>query len=270
MRVDRLAQLFENRYDLYAEAVPSEQVVKEVKRNLADTYNLYVNEKTAKEPILQMLANAGEPFCKTLISIFQTLIASMDSSTNSQLFVRVNNLLGLIGDMSKDKAVVREFIHGAVRVTKESERNYRERLKSKFEMVIGRISSLLTKQAKLLQATLPGATLPGFVPAELEGGPTSVQRQNLSKDKLRLFMMTPAAQHYKLDNIDVMQQILSFPETRDKLTTLINAIDRGHIPADGPEVMSEAQNIRLWLNNKEKTNLSALEQVPEQEGTEET
>ena len=83
-------------------------------------------------------------------------------------------------------------------------------------------------------------------------------------------MMTPAAQHYKLDNIDVMQQVLSYPETREKVTTLVNAIDRCHIPADGPEVMAEAQAIRLWLNNKEKTNLSALEQVPEQEGTKET
>ena len=93
---------------------------------------------------------------------------------------------------------------------KESERNYRERLKSKFEMIIGSyFMHLLTKQVKLLQSTLPGAALPGFaLPAELEGGPTSVQRQALSKDKLRYVYHDPAAQYYKLDNIDVMQQIL--------------------------------------------------------------
>lgn len=254
MRVDRLSQLFEHKYDLYAEAVPSDLVIKEVKRNLADTYNLYVNEKTAKEPVLQMLANAGEPFSKTLISIFQTLIASMDASSNSQLFVRVNNLLGMIADMTKNKSVVRDFIHGAVRVTKESERNYREHLKSKFEMVIGRISSLLTKQAKLLRATLPKGT--SF---ELEGGPTDVQRKALSKEKLLMFMRTPAAQHYKLDNLEVMQRLLSFPEMRSKLTTLINAIDRGHIPVDGPEIMSEVQDLRKWLSDKE-TNTGAFEQ----------
>jgi hypothetical protein len=77
-----------------------------------------------------------------------------------------------------------------------------------------------------------------------------------------MFMMTPGAQQYKLDNIDVMQRILQFPETREKITTLINAIDRGHIPADGPEVMAEAQSIRKWLDVQEKTNVSALENKP--------
>ncbi len=79
-------------------------------------------------------------------------------------------------------------------------------------------------------------------------------------------MRTPAAQFYKLDNIDVMQKILQYPETREKLTTLINAIDRGHIPADGPEVMAEARAIKSWLDSKEQTNLPALEQMPEKPG----
>ena len=56
-----------------------------------------------------------------------------------------------------------------------------------------------------------------------------------------------------------MQRLLSFPEMRSKLTTLINAIDRGHIPVDGPEIMSEVQDLRKWLSDKE-TNTGAFEQ----------
>jgi len=257
MRLFRLADLLEHKYGLVSEGASATQV-EEVKRELLNAYKLYVNSKTAKEPILQMLADAGETFSKTLVSMFEGLIASLDKHSNTQLFARVNNMLGMINDMKNDKDFpVRSFIHDAVRVTKDSERNYRERLKSKFEMTISRLSSILEREAKKLQSTLPlGA------PTGLEGGRVEPQRKELSREKLLMFMRTPAAQFYGLDNIEVMTHALSYPEVREKITTLVNSIDRGHLPADGPEVMAETRAIKGWLDNK-KTNLSALEQAPE-------
>lgn len=257
MRLFRLADLLEHKYGLVSEGASATQV-EEVKRELLNAYKLYVNSKTAKEPILQMLADAGETFSKTLVSMFEGLIASLDKHSNTQLFARINNMLGMINDMKNDKDFpVRSFIHDAVRVTKDSERNYRERLKSKFEMTISRLSSILEREAKKLQSTLPlGA------PTDLEGGRVEPQRKELSREKLLMFMRTPAAQFYGLDNIEVMTYALSYPEVREKITTLVNSIDRGHLPADGPEVMAETRAIKGWLDNK-KTNLSALEQAPE-------
>jgi hypothetical protein len=259
MRIARLADLLAHKYELVSEGVPSASTVAEVKKELLNAYKLYVNAKTAKEPILQMLADAGETFSKTLVSMFEGLIASLDKHSNTQLFFKLNNMLGMINDMKNDKDFpVRSFIHDAVKVTKESERNYREHLKSKFEMIISRISSILEREAKKLKSTLPlGA------PTDLEAGRVEPQRKDLSKEKLLMFMRSPAAQHYKLDNIDVMQKIIAYPDTKTKLVTLINSIDRGHIPIDGPEVMAEAQAIRKLLDRQEQTNLPALEHTPE-------
>lgn len=257
--IKKLGRLFERKYNLISEAVPSAPIIAEVKKNLLTAYKLYVDGDTAKEPVLKMLADAGEPFSKALLSIFEKLISDINHNNNSQLFLRVNNLLGMIKEMKEDKDFpVRSFIHNSIRATKESERNYRERFKSKFEMIVHRISSILEKQAKLLQETLPLGT-----PSDLEGGATDIQRRELSKDKLLMFMRSPAAQQYKLDNMDVMHQILFYPETKNKLTTLINAVDRGHHPTDGPEVMNVAKSIREWLDNLKKTNVPALENSPE-------
>lgn len=243
---------------MVSEGASSAETVKEVKRELINAYRLYVNSKTAKEPILQMLADAGETFSKTLISMFEGIIASLDKHSNSQLFARMNNILGMINDMKNDKDFpVRSFIHDAVRVTKDSERNYRERLKSKFEVIVSRLSSILEREAKRLQTTLPlGA------PTGLEAGRVEPQRKELSREKLLMFMRTPAAQFYGLDNIDVMTQALSYSDVKEKITTLVNSIDRGHLPADGPEVMAETRTIKSWLDSKQ-TNLPALEQTPE-------
>jgi len=164
----------------------------------------------------------------------------------------------MINDMKNDKDFpVRSFIHDSVRVTKDSERNYRERLKSKFEMIVSRLSSILEREAKKLQTTLPLGT-----PTGLEGGRVEPQRKELSKEKLLMFMRTPAAQYYGLDNIDIMTKALSYNDVKEKITTLVNAIDRGHLPADGPEVMAETRMIKSRLDSKQ-TNLPALEQTPE-------
>jgi hypothetical protein len=257
--LERLGKLFEHKYGLVVEAASNDEIRKQVNKDVILTYNLYVNPETAKEPVLQMLANAGEPFSKTLISIFKGIINDLPSHSNTQLYTRLNNMMGMIHD-GKQKEGVRKFIHDSVRVTKESEKNYRERLKSKFEMVIHRVTSLLDKQLKALQQVLPKG-----MEAEQEGGIIEPQRKELSKEQLLIFMRTPAAQQYHLDDMDVMYQILSDPTMKGRLTTLVNAISRGHVPADGPAVAAEARAMREWLDQREQTNTPALENSPEKE-----
>ncbi len=252
----KLGLLFERKYGFVSKASP---ITEQVKKDLLLTYKLYVNAETTKEPVLQMLANAGEPFSKALISIFKGIIDTIDQTSNTSLYTRINNLMGMIHD-AKAVEGVRKFIHDSVRVTKESERNYREHLKSKFEMVLHRVTSLLDKQLKSLEKVLPKGRN-----VEQEGGIIEPQRKELSKDKLFMFMKTPPAVQYHLDDMDVMYQLLSDPTMKGKLTTLINAISRGHVPADGPAVSAEAKAMRDWIDQREQTNVSALENSPEKE-----
>lgn len=252
-RLDRLANLLEHKYAAIRKVTP----LNVIKDGLVNAYKLYVNKDTAKEPVIQMVADAGEPFSNKLLDDMHMLIANIDKLPAKELFHLVSQILGDIKAAKDDPAkTVRNFIHDAVRVRKESDRNYREHVKSKFEQALFRLSSLLEKSFQELQHF-----------TRLEGPPegTTVmpERKQLSKEKLLMFMRTPAAQFYKLDNLDVMQKILQYPETKELLTTLVNAIDRGHVPADGPEVMAEARAIKSWLDAKEKTNLPALEQMPE-------
>jgi hypothetical protein len=246
---------------LKSEGADIQDIVNDVKKNIIGAYNLYVNSDKAKEPVLQMLANAGEPFSKSLLFEFEKMVGNIDAlaAEPAKLFREINRILGALSENKSDpEKKVRNFIHNSIRVTKESEKNYRERLKSKFEMIVHRISSILEKQASILRAFLPEAT-------PLAGGAVSPQRQELSKEKLLMFMRTPAAQNYGLDNMDIMSQVLSYPESKHQLITLINAIDRGHVPADGPMVAQTCAEIRRWLDDKQKTNLPSLEQSSEKQ-----
>ncbi len=251
MRLFRLAKILERRYSLKAEAADLQQVMNDVKKDVINAYKLYVSGKTAKEPVLQLLANHKEQFSKAVVSIMEDIIANIDTYTPVQLFNRINKILGLInpkiveeGQLTKDMA--RKFIDNSIseNMSRESIRNWRDHVKVKFEMVTSRLSSILEKQAKILQKFLPKE-----VP--LEGGGAERQRGELSKEKLRRFMETPAAQKYGLDNMDIMQKVLFYPDLRDLVTTIINSIDRGHTPLDGPKIMEEAKEIAEALKLKQ-------------------
>lgn len=239
MRITRLAKFLETKYYLKSEAHSLSEVINDVKRALISAYNTYVNSDTAKEPVLQMAASIGEPFSNQLIKQMEKTIANIDMLAESPalLFKQVNSMLGMIQEVKDDpEKTVRNFLHDAIRATKQSEINYRERFKSKFEMSLYRLSSVLEAQAKLLSVFLPKE-----VP--LAGGVVSPERKNLSKEKLLTFTRTTAAKLYGLDSLAVMEKVLQDDDLRNKLTTLINAIDRGHIPVDGPEIMQATKEI---------------------------
>lgn len=229
------------------------QIIAQVKRDIINMYDLYVNSNTAKEPVLQMLSDAGESFSKDLVKDFERLISNIKrgAGTIDDIYEVVKAMRDDIKNAKSDKSI-RQAVHDAVRVTKESEKNYREHVKSKFEMILTRIYSILDKQAKLLHKFIPDA------PPLIEGI-VAPQRKELSKEKLLIFMKSPAAQKYGLDNINVMEKILFYPELKERITTLINAVDRGRYPVDGPEIAKETAEIMAAFKLKE-TNEAALEQ----------
>jgi hypothetical protein len=237
MKIIVLGRFFENKY-FRSNASSIREVINDIKKDLINAYKNYVSGSSAKEPILQMLADAGEPFSVSFIHEMDKMIANIDTlaETPYLLFRHLNKMLEMITKVKEDNSV-REFIHNAVRVTKQSEKNYREHVKSKFEMVLSRLSSILENKAKILRSFLSESE-------PLKGGRTLPKRKELSRDKLLMFSYTPAAEKYGLDSLDVLSKLLEYPETKEALTTLINAIDRGHIPRDGTKIMEETKAIR--------------------------
>ncbi len=180
------------------------------------------------------------------------MVAKIDmlAAKPSLLFRAINKVLESTAALDR---AMKEGEAPVERLPKESVRNQLRDAKRKLGTVLQRLSSILVKQARIMRKFLPEEK-------PLAGGPVIPQRKPLSKEKLLMFMRTPGAQAYGLDNLDVMARILSYPELRERVTTLINAIDRGHIPQDGPEVAAEAKAIKTWLEMQKKTNLPALEQ----------
>jgi len=231
-------------------AAPLATVMAGVRADSRNAYHTYVNSKNPKvEPVLQMLADNKEKFAVDVVNMMKKLDDSAEKATPAVLFQQINKILEYV---AKEKTEARKRIHDSIKVTKQSEKNYRQHVLSKLEMVISNITSILTKKARVLQAFLPKDAL-------LKGGPTEPVRKELSQEKLLMFMRTEAAQQYGLDNMDVIGRLLQYPELRDKITTLINAIDRGHMPRDGAEIMAEAAEIKRMFDLKAATNESFFE-----------
>src|SRR5204863_141065 len=92
-------------------------------------------------------------YSKNIINIMKDMVENIDKYSNQQLFNRINKVLGLINEIKNDpEKKVRNYIHDAIRATKQSERNYREHVKSKFEMIISTISEMLEAMASWLES----------------------------------------------------------------------------------------------------------------------
>jgi hypothetical protein len=255
MRLVRLGEILALKYKAAADL---NEIFRKAKRDILTNYHNWVMAR--KYHALQTLAEIGEPYAQKLYGDYNDLVRNIDTFTPQQVFNRLNKILAFIKEMKNDpKKQYRHSIHDAVIIERETDRNFREALKGGFETNLLRISFGLEKVAKMLRPFFPGE--------EIEGGVVEPQRKELSKEKLLMFMRTPGAQKYGLDSMDVLGIALSDPEMRDKITTLINAIDRGHVPADGHTVMTEAKFIRNWIDQRTKTNVSALEGMPEKAPT---
>lgn len=256
MRLTRFATLMNDKYDLVAEGADYDRTMAEVKRDIIRTYNLYVNSASPDitEPVLQMLKDAGEPVSKSLVNDFETLVANLKAGagTVEQIFKSVNKILGDINVAKKSRSV-REFIHDNTPSGTSPQRNYRERLKSKYEMVVSRISSIFKKQAEILNEILLNTQA-------ISGGRVKPERQELSRDQMWAFIHGhPVAGQYGLDNKEVFAKIYDDLELRDNLTTLIYAAKRDKHAKDTSGIVKAVKEL-MDLFRLKQTNEEALEQ----------
>jgi hypothetical protein len=139
MRMFRLADLFEHKYagSVVKTAATPAEVLERVKDDILNNYKHWV---MGKYRAMKILAEAGEPYAKALYNVYNDLVANIDTYSPLQLFNRVNKILAAIKEMKVDSSKYRDSIHSIVEVHRESDRNYREQLKSGFETNLKNIS----------------------------------------------------------------------------------------------------------------------------------
>ncbi len=227
-------------------------IMEDIKSDLIQVFRHYVDE-TAKVPILKVISDAGEPSTQKLVHQMEKIVANIDSLTESPvlLFKECDKVLNIIQGIKTDpENKAREFIHNTVRIRQQQDIKHREQLKSKFETTLRAISIALVRICKVLSAFMPGDFKKDIVPA---------QRAELSKSKLIMFSRTLPAQIYGLNSLDILEKVLSYPDLKEKLTTLINAIERGHIPRDGVELAAATKEIKELWRSRQSNNLEELE-----------
>lgn len=242
MNIYKLANIFSKKYKLTSFAFSE---LDYIKKDILNCYDLYVGNNSKDSP-LGWMASQGEPFSKELVDVMVDLTSNIDSLTELQIFNRVNKVLDIIFNMKSDpNNGPRNFIDDSIKIRRQSDKNQRELIKRKYEGAISRISSIFEKVAKSLNKFM-GENIP------LKGTFVEPERMELSKQKIFNFLHTPVAESYGLTLESFEKAILENPELKSKVTTLINAIDRGHIPRDGKEVaeivteiMSQNQSLQF-------------------------
>lgn len=221
MRIDRLAQLLEYKYNLKAVAATDKERVDAVRQALLDAYNHYVNISSRDlKPaynILPLLAEQGERFSRQIIALMEDLINDIDTADLYALFDKVQSILAVIDELqSGKKQELRDSLHEMFPLRRETDRNRREMAKSKFENVVfKKLASILKKQAQALNIML-GKNMPTV------GGPTEPEVREPTKQEQFMFRQTPMAVHNGLDNPEVFAQVWGLQDLKRRLIRLIN------------------------------------------------
>lgn len=256
MRIYRLAQLLEQKY-LISEAgdpVREDKILSAVTTELINNFKLYVDSQSPsnRNPVLGMMVNMGEPHVARIVDKINKLISQTGNELDAHEYMKyVTEILSLILLMQGEKADVNNFILENFRTSRHADRNYRDQVMRKLWANISIIYSVYQKIARTLKVLVPDANVPS--------DKVEPQRGEISRDKYIDFMYGPAAQKYGLNNFGILTKVLEDPALKEKLTTLINSVDRGHVPLDGPEVAAATKEIMDLYNMKNKTNAPFFE-----------
>ena len=111
MKIFTLAKLLDHKYSL--KSLAAFTITPEMKRDLIRAYSNYVSS-SAKEPVLQMLSDAGEPVSSSITSDMASIIAGLD---HPDIFGQHDNILDLMQNVvdtitPEAKLEVESFIKG--------------------------------------------------------------------------------------------------------------------------------------------------------------
>jgi hypothetical protein len=263
MRIVRLADLFESKYDLKSEAATPREIYSDIKRELTDAYNNYINQRTAVKAynIVPLLGNAGEINCRRIISLMKDVHENINDKTPSTLLREVNSVLAVISELQEDNhkkvrnSIRQHWIDVNRRVPTDNEMGM---ALSKWEQVVNKkLASILSKEAeKLKKISRSDETI--------MGRPTEPMVREPTKQEQFMFRQTPLASHHHVDDGDMFFKIWDNPELKPNLIRLINKSRYRHAPLETDhKIMREVLSI-LKAQRSKVTNEN-LFNVPEEE-----
>jgi hypothetical protein len=250
-KVVRLAQLLAIKYGLQSRAagpgVDENRLIASARQDIMDAFTNHFSDsargaisKSPRGSIFRLMGDAGDPLCERLVYRMDTLVGKMAEMTPSKMLGAINDLLAQLEFMKSDEdRSVRNNIRKAFRG--HSEAAIKSQL-GRYEDSLKRSHSLLKKAASKLQILRPQT--------EVTTQTIESQPGELTLAEMTTFVQrTPAFKNYGLDSLEAITLMNQDPALQRIMTKVVNAVNRGQIPADGPEVQKAAEGIKRWLDN---------------------
>lgn len=247
-KIARLARLLELKYGFKSEAAVDEaRIIENAKRDVLDAFQHHFSDtaqgpmsRSPKGSIFRLMADAGDPMCERLVYRMDQLVGGLGEITPSKMLGVINDLLTQLEFMKSDEErSVRNNIRKAFKG--HSEAVIKSQL-GRYEDSLKRSHSLLKKAASKLQILRPQT--------EVTTETITSQPGELTLAEMTAFVQrTPAFKSHGLDSLEVISVMNDDPALKRVMTKLVNAVNRGMIPVDGPQVQEAARQIREWVDN---------------------
>lgn len=263
MRIFRLADLFEHKYQLASYAV-DDKAFEEARKSLKSFRDSWLDGPRVKDQSILVWAdndNKGPQFdlIRSLISIVKKL-AIHPSLSAVEAYTDIKKAL-TIAKTLKD-STIEEILNAIILSMKGRLRDpdiNRFRLQAtKIRTFLRMLDSVYEKAAIIVGKFVP-ATTKAAIDEESKGGYELQKPGQLSRKEISDFAKYhPEAARFGLDDEEVIAKMLGELQLRPLIERLIRAIKRGHSPKAGAEVMSVTDSLRE-LQRKLQTNLSLFD-----------
>lgn len=261
MRLFRLADLMDHKYHFRSEAQDRARILSDVASKVKDVYKNKI-ARTADED-LQALAKLGDPFGTHLLEDMTWLVQNVDGliqePDQDKLLLEFANIRK---DIADNKQAARSLLHDSIQIRRRpADENRRSHRVRKLEGTLVAIENMAVEAGKMVMPFCSPEVVQ--LTQQILSGTVEPKRRPLTPQNLIDFLRKPIADQYGITSEDVLRKLLERPDLREKLTTVINAINRGHVPKDGPAVLAEAQRAarQLVLENPQP---SAIHEMPEE------
>jgi len=249
-----IADILQIKYGLFScaqEENKFNEILNKTKKQISETYFLYVAPNASTGGWIDQMAVRGEPVSKKITRLFAELVSKLDDLTMEEINKMLSTIQKLVVGIETDEsrkvynAVWDSYII-KVRPRDVNTRAYEFR---KFQGQLARLSSIIGK----ILDSLSRITL-----IENNAGKAfDPKRQQLGAKEYLKFSKTDAAEKLGLNDLDMLERIIQYPDLQYKLDTIINALNRGHNPRDWEEFKEGAGLIisaYKLLEEKKKSN----------------
>lgn len=264
MRIVRLASLFTHKYKIATNTVAIENSLRSKITNMwhitNKTYNVLracANSDVSKPTTDQEVkAVAGYEFCKQLLSIIDYMQANQKEISLPNIKDAVNEIIKLIIENKGDSAIqfphVSELIFQITPTNTRHDRKLRDELFGKARTGLSKILSIaldMSKEIKQLSGDKTGPLADRFNPT----------RAPLSEYDIIDFIRQHGIEYGIPNNEDWSIAFRNDPELKEEITTVINALNRGHSPRDAASVKMQVAEILRNYEERKSSNAPLFE-----------